>query len=120
MLLCNLFNFLPLKDLVTAVGTVSTTFALFVGSKPMVSPFEVLGCPCIAKMWSISVNGKPEDNSRGTQRGIRGIQFGFPPMQKGLILYASSTKEIVIYGDDICDGTFASTAAETWRPFMML
>jgi hypothetical protein len=46
---CNVSNKLPLKDLVTADGTVSTPFELFVGSKPMVSHFRVFGCPCIAK-----------------------------------------------------------------------
>ncbi len=38
---CNVFNILPLKDLVTVDGTVSTPFELFVGSKPMVSHFRV-------------------------------------------------------------------------------
>jgi hypothetical protein len=46
---CNVFNILPLKDLVTADGTVTTPFELFVGSKPMVGHFRVFGCPCIAK-----------------------------------------------------------------------
>jgi hypothetical protein len=69
---CNVFNMLPLKDLVTADGTVTAPFELFVGSKSMVSHFRVFGCPCIAKKWTISVDGKPEDNSKGTQRGIRG------------------------------------------------
>ena len=79
---CNVFNILPLKDLVTANGTVTTPFELFVGSKPMVSHFRVFGCPCIAKKWTISVDGKPEDNSKGTQRGIRGIHLGFSPLRK--------------------------------------
>jgi hypothetical protein len=41
----------------------------------------------------------------------------FPPTQKGLLLYVPSTRQIVISGDVICDETFASTVAETWRPF---
>ncbi len=112
-----MFNILPLKDLVTLDGTVSTPFELFVGTTPMVSHFRVFGCPCIAKKWTISVDGKPEDNSKGTQRGIRGIHLGFSPTQKGLLLYVPSTRQIVISGDVICDETFASTVAETWRPF---
>ncbi len=63
------------------------------------------------------MDGKPEDNSKGTQRGIRGIHLGFSPTQKGLLLYVSSTRQIVISGDVICDETFASTVAETWKPF---
>ncbi len=113
----NVFNILPLKVFVTADGTVSTPFELFVGSKPMVSHFKVFGCPCIAMKWTTSVDGKPEDNSKGTQRGIRGLHFGFSPTQKGLILYIPSTRQIVISGDVICDETFASTVTETWRPF---
>jgi hypothetical protein len=119
---CNVFNILPLKDLLTLDGTVSTPFELFVGSKPMVSHFRVFGCPCIAKKWTISVDGKPEDNSKGTQHGIRGIHLGFSFTQKGLLLYIPSTRQIIISGDVvsgdvICDETFASTVAETWRPF---
>ncbi len=87
------------------------------GSKPRVSHFRVFGCPCIAKKWTISVDGKPEVNSKGTQRGIRGIHLGFSPTQKGWLLYVPSTRQIVISGDVICDETFASTVAETWRPF---
>ncbi len=114
---CSVFNILPLKDLVTADGTVTTNFELFVGCEPMVSHFRMLGCPCIAKKWTISVDGKPKDNSKGTQRGIRGIHLGFSPTQKGLLHYVPSIRQIVIPGDGICDETFASTVAETWRPF---
>ncbi len=37
------------------------------------------------------MDGKPEDNSKGTQRGIRGIHLGFSSTQKGLLLYVPST-----------------------------
>jgi hypothetical protein len=114
---CDVINILPLKDLITDDGTVTTPFELFVGSKPMVSHFRVFRCPCIAKKWTTSVDGKPKDNSKGTQRGIRGMHLGFFPTQKCLLLYTPSTRQIVIAGDVICDETFASTAAETWRPF---
>jgi hypothetical protein len=56
-------NILPLKDLVTADGTVTTPFELFMGSKPMVSHFKVFGCHCISKRWTISVDGKPEEEN---------------------------------------------------------
>ncbi len=112
-----MFNILLLKDLVTDDGIVTTPFALFVGTKPMVSHFRVFGCPCVAKRWTLSVDGKPEDNSKGTQRGIRGMHFGFSPNQKGLLLYVLFTRQIVISGDVIRDKTFAPTAAETWIPF---
>ncbi len=95
---CNVFNILPHKDLVIANSTITTPFELFVGSKPMVSHFRVFGCPCIVKKWTIAVDGKPEDNSKGTQRGIRGIHLGFSPTQKELLLYAPSTRQIVISG----------------------
>jgi hypothetical protein len=114
---CHVFNVLPLKDLVTSDGIITTPYDPFVGCKPRVSHFRVFGCPCIAKKWTISVDGKPEDNSKGTQRGIRKIHLGFSPTQKGWLLYFPSTRQIVISGVVICDETFASTVAETWRPF---
>jgi hypothetical protein len=49
--------------------------------------------------------------------GIREIHLGFSPTQKGWLLYVPSTRQIVISGDVICDETFASTVAETWRSF---
>jgi hypothetical protein len=67
---CHVFTVLPLKDLVTSDGIIETTYELFMGSKPKVSHFRVFGCPCIAKKRTNSVDGKPEDNSKGTQRGI--------------------------------------------------
>ncbi len=63
------------------------------------------------------MDGKPENNSKGAQRGIKGIDLGFSLTQKGLLLYVPSTRQIVISGDVICDETFASTVAETWRAF---
>ncbi len=72
---CNVSNILPLKDLVTPDGTLTAPFELFVRSKPMVSHFR-------AKKWTTSVDGKPEDNSKGTQRGIKGIHLGFPQLRR--------------------------------------
>jgi hypothetical protein len=87
---------------------------LFVVSKPKVSLFRVFGCPCIAKKWKNLVNGKPEDDSKGAHRGIRGIHLGFSPTQKGWLLYVLfNTRQIFITRDEICDETFASAVAET-------
>jgi hypothetical protein len=69
----------------------------------MVSHCRVFGCPCITKKWTISVDGKPEDKSKGTQRGIRGIDLVFSSTQIGLLLYVPSTRQIVISGDVICE-----------------
>ncbi len=98
-----MFNILPLRDLVTTDGRVTIVFELFVGSKPIVSHFRVFGCLCIAKKWTIPVDGKPEDNSKGTQSGIRGKHLGFSPTQKNCSFYVTSTRQIVISGDVICD-----------------
>jgi hypothetical protein len=115
-----MFNTLSCKDLVTADDTVTTPFELFVGSKPMVSHFRVFGRPCFTKKWTTLVDCKPEDNSKGIQRGIKGIHLGFSPTQKGLLLFVPFTRKIVISGDVICDETFASAVAETWRPYHLL
>jgi hypothetical protein len=77
----------------------------------------VFGCPCITKKWIISVDGKPEENSKGAQTALRGKHLGFPPTQKGLLLYVPTKRQIVISGDVTYDETFASTVAVTWRPF---
>jgi hypothetical protein len=50
---CNMFKICSLQDLVTADGTVTSPFELFVGSKHLASHFRVFGCPCIAKNWTI-------------------------------------------------------------------
>jgi hypothetical protein len=63
----------------------------------MVSHFRVFGCPCIGKKWTISVDGKPEDNRKGTQRGIREINLGFSPTQKGLLLFMSPLQGTLSY-----------------------
>ncbi len=68
------------------------------------------------------MDGKPEDNSKGTQRAIRGINLRFSPAHKGLLLFVPSTRQTLNQADChiwdvICDETFASTVAETWRPF---
>jgi hypothetical protein len=44
------------------------------------------------KKWAVSVVGKPEDNSKGAHRGIRGMHLGFSPAQKGMLLYVPSTR----------------------------
>jgi hypothetical protein len=98
---CHVFNVLPLKVLVMRDGVITAPYELFVGSKPKVSHFRVFGCPCIAKKWTISVDGKPEDNSKGTHRGIRGTHLGFSPTQKGWLLYVSSSRQIFISRDKI-------------------
>jgi hypothetical protein len=41
---CNVFSIPPLKGLVTADSTVTTTFDFFVGSKPIISHFKVFEC----------------------------------------------------------------------------
>jgi hypothetical protein len=46
---CHVFNVLPLKDLVTSDGVITTPYQLFVGSKPKVSHFRVFGFPCIVR-----------------------------------------------------------------------
>ncbi len=48
---------------------------------------------------------------------IEEYTLDFPQLRRGLVLYVPSTRQIVISGDVICDETFASTVAETWRPF---
>jgi len=68
---CHVFNGLPLKDLVTSDGVITTPCELFVGSKPKVSRFRVFWCSCIAKKWIISVDDKPEDNERHQRKSLR-------------------------------------------------
>jgi hypothetical protein len=58
-------------------------------------------------------DGKPEDNSKESHRGIRGIHIEFFPTEKGLLLYVPSTRQNDISVDVLCDETFASTVAET-------
>jgi hypothetical protein len=61
----------------------------------------------MSKKLAISVDGKPEDKSTGTQRGVRGMCLGFSPTQ-------NQTDCHIWWIGDTC---FALTVAETWRPF---
>jgi hypothetical protein len=81
-----------------------------------ISHFRVFGCPCIAKKWTISLDGKPENNSKSTQR----IDLRFSLTQKGLLLYAPSTRQIVISGDVICDEPLHPLWLRLGEHFMML
>jgi hypothetical protein len=69
---CNLFNIFPFQELVTAGGSITAPFELYVGSMPIFSCVGVFGCHCITKTWTIRENGKPKDNSKGAQRVIKG------------------------------------------------
>ncbi len=118
LLACNVFNILPLEDLVTANGTVTTPFELFVGSKPMVSHFSVFGCPCIAKSGQSQWMASLKITARAPREELGEYTLDFlQPRKDCYFTFVPSTRQIVISGDVIWDETFASTVAETWKPF---
>jgi hypothetical protein len=88
-----IFNILPVKHLVDEGGTPTTPSQLFLGTKPMLSHFCVLGCPAVAKKWVTHIDNKSVNKQ--TESGISGIFLGFPYQQKGYLLYAPVTCQIV-------------------------
>jgi transposase InsO family protein len=65
---CTIFNVLPVKGLYNVDGNTATLEQLFVGDKPRIHHFQILGCPVVARKWSTvqTLSGKQ------TEQGIRG------------------------------------------------
>jgi hypothetical protein len=69
----NIFNVLPVQGLKSQAEIPATPHELFFGSKPFILPFQVFGCPSIAKRWTADERA----NGKQTERGMRGIFIGF-------------------------------------------
>jgi hypothetical protein len=93
-----IFNVLSVKGIFNKDGVTSTPHELCRGHKPsMIQEFKVFGCPCVAKKYLATIDGSQQ--SKQTERGIRGVFIGFPENQKGYLIYVPSTHSICVSGD---------------------
>jgi len=111
----SVFNILPVKNLYNAEGEIASPHELFCGAKPTISQYRVFGCPVVAKRWVVSIDGR--ETIHCTEKGIRGIFIGFPPNQKGYLIFLPGSRTIAVSGDVMFDETFYSAIATTWRRF---
>jgi hypothetical protein len=111
----SVFNILPVKNLYNTEGDIASPHELFTGSKPLISNYRVFGCPVVAKRWVVSIDGR--ETVHCTEKGIRGIFIGFPPNQKGHLIFLPGSRTIAVWGDVMFDETFYSAIATTWRRF---
>jgi hypothetical protein len=100
------------------MGEICSPYELFCGSKPRVGHFRVFGCPVVAKRMVITVEGR--STRHFTQRGIHGVFVGFPPDQKGYLIYLPGSRSLATSGDVSFDETFYSAIATTWRCLRMV
>jgi len=111
----SVFNILPVKNLYNTEGDIASPHELFTGLKPLISNYRVFGCPVVAKRWVVSIDGR--ETVHCTEKGIRGILIGFPPNQKGHLIFLPGSRTIAVSGDVMFDETFYSAIATTWRRF---
>jgi len=79
----DLFNVLPICCH-TLDGDVPTTpFQLFHGKWPCITSFRVFGSHVVVKCWVTETS----KTGKQTERGTQGIFIGFPPNQKGYLIY---------------------------------
>jgi hypothetical protein len=111
----SVFNILPVKNLYNAEGEIASPHELFCGSKPTISQYRVFGCPEVAKRSVVLNDGR--ETIHCTENGIRRIFIGFPPNQKGYLLFLPGSRTIAVSGGVMFDETFYSAIATTWKRF---
>ena len=113
----SVFNGLLGKALFDSEGDVMTPSFLFLGMKPLTSNFHVFGCLCIVKKWTVQVENPLVDNQDETQHGIWSIFIGFPKSQKGHMLYAPFSHQLVMSGNVAFNESFFLVITEIWQLF---
>ncbi len=109
----DIFNVLPICRNAPAGDVPTTPYQLFHGTLPCISAFRVFGSPVVMKRWvtEMSKTGKQ------TERGTRGIFIGFPPNQKGYLIFCPGSRKILVSDDGIFDESFQTAIATTWQQF---
>ena len=92
-------------------------FKLATGTKPSVSHFCVLSCPCVVRKATAHVETKALNMRHQAQKGFCGIFVGIPEHQKGYLVYVPSTMKIISSYDVVFDESFSSALAYTSRPY---
>ena len=80
-------------------------FKLATGTKPSVSHWRVLFCPCVVRKATSHVDKKALNMRHQAQTGFRGIFVGIPQHQKGYLVYVPIKSNIISSYDVISDKT---------------
>jgi len=109
----DLFNVLPICCH-TLDGDVPTTpFQLFHGKWPCITSFRVFGSHVVVKCWVTETS----KTGKQTERGTQGIFIGFPPNQKGYLIYCPGSRQILVSDDVLFDESLQAAIATTWQQY---
>ena len=107
------FPVLTIKDLINKDGDPTTAFKLATGTKPSVSYFRVLFCPCVVQKATEHVWTKALNMRHQAQKFFRGIFVGIPQHQKGYLFYVPHRGKIIFLYYVVFDESFYSLLACT-------
>ena len=109
----HIFPVLPIKDLINKDGNPTTLYKLTTGTKPSVSHFRVLFCPCVVRKATAHVETKTLNMHHQAQKSFRGIFVGIPQHQKGYLVYVLSTRKVISSYDVLFDESFVRALSYT-------
>jgi hypothetical protein len=97
-----IFNVLPIRVHTHPGDVPATPYQLYYGRLPSLASFRVFGSPVVVKrrVTEQSPTGKQ------TERGTRGVFIGFPPNQKGYLIFCPGSRQILVSDDVIFDESF--------------
>ena len=113
----NIFQVLPIKDLINEDGYPTTPFKPETGRKPSVSQLRVLFFPCVVQKATAHVGTKALNINHQAKKGLHVFFVGIPQHQKGYLVYVLSTRKIISSYDVVFDESFSSELAYTSKPY---
>ena len=113
----HIFPVLPIKDMISKDGYLTTPFKLVTGTKPSVSQLRVLFFPCAIRKATAHVDKKSLNMCHQAQKGFRVIFVGISQHQKGYLVYVPSTRNIISSYYVVFYETFSSTLAYTSQTY---
>ena len=113
----HIFPVLPIKDIINEDGDPTTPHELATGTKPSVSHLRVLFCPCVVWKAMAHVETNMLNMCNQAQQGFHGIFVGIPENQKGYLVYAPSTKNLISSYDVVFDENISIALAYKSRPY---
>ena len=113
----HIFLVIPIKDMINKDGDPTMPHKLATGTKPSVSYLRVFFVRCVVRKATAHVDKKALIMCHQAQKGFRGIFVGILQHQKGYLLYAPITSEIISPYDVVFDESFSSALAYTSQTY---
>jgi hypothetical protein len=104
---------LPIHGHTPAGDVPATPYQFYYGQLPSIASFRVFGSPVVVKCWVT----EQSPTGKQTERGTRGIFIGFPPNQKGYLIFCPGSRQILVSDDVIFDESFQAAIATTWQQY---